>query len=71
MQAGLAAVNLHGTEVGMLQQRQRAAVERTVSRSNRARAGDGVPPVAHGDLHPDLQDLNFGPLGAEQRCVHV
>lgn len=48
-------------EVTKLQEQQRAAVSRAV-RTGKGRQDSGGD--AH--LHPDLQDLNFGPLGAEQ-----
>ncbi|THH23084.1 hypothetical protein EUX98_g8090 [Antrodiella citrinella] len=61
VQEGLAKAHIHDSELGKLQQKQRAAVQRSISR--------GTLPYAHDDshLHPDLQDLSFGPLGAEQR----
>lgn len=57
--AGIAAVNITGeSEVTRLQARQRAAVEREVTQGKeRYREHDA-------NVHPDLQDLNFGPLGA-------
>jgi len=62
VQQGLEAVHIAGSEVQRLQEKQRAAVQRAVR--ERPQAGDealGSP------IHPDLQDLSFGELGAEQR----
>lgn len=70
--AGLAAANLSHTEseVTKLQERQRAAVSRAVlsdSYRREEREVDG----GEGHLHPDLQDLSFGALGAEQPGLPV
>ena len=61
VQKSLAAVNIHDSELGKLQEKQRAAVQRSIGRSSSLRALDDE------HLHPDLQDLNFESLGAEQR----
>lgn len=50
------------SEVTKLQAEQRAAVSRAVKAGKDRQENGGD---AH--LHPDLQDLDFGPLGAEQR----
>lgn len=56
VQKGLAAAKIHDSELGKLQEKQRAAVKRSLGRN----AGSSV--------HPDLQDLSFGgSLGTEQR----
>jgi len=56
VQKGLAAAKIEGSELTKLQEKQRAAVDRAVrSGSVRGRVGEQV--------HPDLQDLNFGELG--------
>ncbi|KAL0951487.1 hypothetical protein HGRIS_008174 [Hohenbuehelia grisea] len=54
---GLAATHITGSsEINQLQERQRAEIER--ARSGGANTGD-----ESGNVHPDLQDLSFGPLG--------
>ena len=72
--------------LNQLQEKQRAAVQRSLGRSSmnnlngKARAQDGHENVDEdgyfrdsnergGYVHPDLEDLNFGALGSEQRCV--
>lgn len=61
------------SEVGKLQQKQRAAVQRSISRStsiNSATWGqESNFEAEHAGpyVHPDLQDLSFGSLGADQR----
>ncbi|TFK36922.1 hypothetical protein BDQ12DRAFT_653761 [Crucibulum laeve] len=59
--AGLAAahISMPEGEVARLQEKQRAAVERIRQVRGKDR---GEEPDAH--VHPDLQDLNFGPIGA-------
>lgn len=52
-------------EVTKLQERQRAAVSRAV-RSGSYRGKDSQDSQDGGNVHPDLQDLSFGPLGTEQ-----
>lgn len=47
-------------ELGRLQEKQRAAVERSVGRG-RERGDDSLPQST--GVHPDLHDLNFGELG--------
>jgi hypothetical protein len=47
------------SEVARLQEKQRAAVRRA--------RGDEV--MRSGSIHPDLQDLSFGPLGSEKMFV--
>ena len=70
--AGLAAANLSHTEseVAKLQERQRAAVSRAV-RSGSYRGKEREVDGAEGHLHPDLRDLSFGALGAEQPGLPV
>jgi hypothetical protein len=54
-------------ELGRLQEKQKAAVERAVSRG---REGDDTySPPTSASLHPDLHDLSFGDLGEGQRWV--
>jgi hypothetical protein len=62
VQAGLTAahISIPESQVNKLQERQRAAVERA-KRSSEKEHDDG------GHIHPDLQDLSFGPLGSDQR----
>jgi hypothetical protein len=62
VQQGLEAAHIAGSELQRLQEKQRAAVQRAVR--ERPQTGDealGSP------IHPDLHDLSFGELGAEQR----
>lgn len=67
MQAGLAAANMSHKEgeVTKLQERQRAAVSRAV-RTGSVRGKERQDGEGGTDLHPDLQDLSFGPLGRDQ-----
>ena len=58
VQKGLAAAKIQDSELGKLQEKQRAAVQRSIGRN-----------TTLGGMHPDLQDLSFGNLGAEQRYV--
>jgi hypothetical protein len=62
VQQGLEAIHIAGSELQMLQEKQRAAVQRAVR--ERPRAGDDSP---ESPIHPDLHDLSFGALGPEQR----
>lgn len=67
--AGLSAarMNISESEVNKLQEKQRAAVERArrgnESVRGKEKAGNGEERNG-GYVHPDLQDLNFGALGA-------
>lgn len=63
VQQGLVAVQISGSEVQRLQEKQRAAVQRAVRQ--RSRIEDDV--ALGSPIHPDLQDLSFGELGSEQR----
>ncbi|KAJ7675390.1 hypothetical protein B0H17DRAFT_135122 [Mycena rosella] len=65
--AGLAAahINMSQTELDKLQGKQRAAVARAKQHSYRGKAP--VDPEQDADLHPDLQDLNFGALGSSSQ----
>lgn len=56
--SGIAATGLTESEVIKLQEKQRAAVERAKERKGKDKFVDD----AH--LHPDLQDLSFGAIGA-------
>ncbi|KAI8990560.1 hypothetical protein BD414DRAFT_438281 [Trametes punicea] len=76
IQEGLAATKLSNSELGKLQEKQRAVIERSVGRagssSTRPDPGEESPtsptsPTSASSVHPDLQDLQFGSLGAEQR----
>lgn len=75
MQEGLAAANISDSELGRLQEKQRAAVQRSLGR-----ASGGKARATYEDddeftqrrsssslVHPDLQELSFGNLGAEQK----
>lgn len=61
VQQGLEAAHIAGSEVQRLQEKQRAAVQRAVRERPRVDDSPRSP------IHPDLQDLSFGELGAEQR----
>ena len=64
----MAAVKINNTggEVEKLQVKQRAAVEREISRG-KERERDYYPtPPSSANVHPDLQDLTFGELGSSQ-----
>lgn len=77
MQNHLAAVKIQDSELGKLQEKQRAAVQRSLGRvSGRAslQQHDDEDSGAHGassdgNVYQDLQDLNFGSLGSGGRCV--
>ena len=61
----LNAVKVHhsgASEVGRLQEKQRAAVERSVNRSKGDDSSSLSPPQSAG-VHPDLHDLEFSELG--------
>jgi hypothetical protein len=64
--SGLAAVNISTpeSEVNKLQEKQRVAVERAKLHGSIRRGSVGHVEEGTKHLHPDLQDLNFGPLGA-------
>jgi hypothetical protein len=65
--AGLAAVNIStsDSEVNKLQEKQRVAVERAKQHESIKRRGSvGRTEEGIAQLHPDLQDLSFGPLGS-------
>ncbi|GJE85873.1 hypothetical protein PsYK624_019520 [Phanerochaete sordida] len=72
VQAHLAAVKIQDSELGRLQEKQRAAVQRSIGRSGqngKGRAEDSDP-YSHGrsssNAYSDLQDLDFGALGNEK-----
>ena len=77
VQNNLAAVKINDSELGKLQEKQRAAVQRSIGRASgqngkeraRVEEGDGFYTNSRqgGAVHPDLQDLSFGPLGAERK----
>ena len=70
IQEGLAAAKLSTTELGKLQERQRAAIERSIGRAggNSYRSpSEETSPISPSFVHPDLQDLQFGSLGADQK----
>ncbi|KAI0328506.1 seryl-tRNA synthetase [Cubamyces sp. BRFM 1775] len=76
IQEGLAATKLSSSELGKLQERQRAVIERSIGRAGSSSArpdpGDESPtsptsPTSPSYVHPDLQDLEFGALGSAQR----
>ncbi|KAI0655211.1 hypothetical protein C8Q70DRAFT_1047594 [Cubamyces menziesii] len=76
IQEGLAATKLSSSELGKLQERQRAVIERSIGRAGsssvRPDPGEESPtsptsPTSPSYVHPDLQDLEFGALGSSQR----
>ncbi|CDO75490.1 hypothetical protein BN946_scf184935.g26 [Trametes cinnabarina] len=80
IQEGLAATKLSSSELGKLQEKQRAAIERSAGRvgssSTHPDPGEESPisptsPMSPSYVHPDLQDLEFGSLGAERRYNFV
>jgi len=60
IQKGLAAAKMGGSELTKLQEKQRAAVDRVVR-------GGSIRGARGEQVHPDLEDLNFGELGEEKR----
>lgn len=56
--SGMAAAGLTESEVIKLQEKQRAAVERAKERKGKDRVDEDAY------VHPDLQDLSFGAIGA-------
>lgn len=77
VQEGLAAVKIQDSELSRLQEKQRAAVQRSLGRAGgmsqlaagKGRDQDGE--AGHAYVHPDLQELSFGSLGMEKRYVLV
>lgn len=63
VQKGLAAAKIEDSQLLKLQEKQRAAVGRAI-RAGSARGSRGE------EVHPDLQDLNFGELGEDKRCAN-
>lgn len=62
-------INNTGGEVDRLQEKQRAAVSRSVGR---ARGQDMMidpydSPPGSATVYPDLQDINFGDIGGDQK----
>ncbi|EKM61364.1 uncharacterized protein PHACADRAFT_168806 [Phanerochaete carnosa HHB-10118-sp] len=70
VQNNLAAVKIQDSELEKLQEKQRAAVQRSIrrtySQSGKGKADDNDPYSRGRNVHPDLQDLSFGALGAEK-----
>ena len=75
VQAQLESVKINNTggELDKLQEKQRAAVERSTRGSMRHKGKEDImidpyfsPPTSAG-VHPDLQELDFGDLGAENK----
>jgi len=58
IQKGLASTKIEESELAKLQEKQRAAVDRATRGRNDREGGTQV--------HPDLQDLSFGPLGEDR-----
>ncbi len=75
VQDSLAAAKIHDSEISKLQEKQRAAVQRSIGRAagqnakDRAAGNDPYQTGTSSSVHPDLQELSFGSLGAEQRYV--
>jgi len=72
VEARMAAVNIHNSgEVDRLQEKQRAAVERSKVRiQERERERESYPsPPPSASVYSDLQDLNFGELGSQQAAL--
>ena len=84
VQNKLATANISdvsGSEIGKLQEKQRAAVQRSIGRASSQNLNGKSRSTALSDeeeeyspggsrmssVHPDLQDLSFGALGADQR----
>jgi len=71
VQRGLEAANIGDSEISKLQEKQRAAVRRAVERREPGLLDSETSYSSYGrspsNAHPDLQDLSFGELGAEQR----
>jgi len=61
VQKGLAAAKIEDSELTKLQEKQRAAVDRVVR-------GGSIRGARGEQVHPDLEDLNFGELGEDKRC---
>ncbi|CCL98118.1 uncharacterized protein FIBRA_00112 [Fibroporia radiculosa] len=68
VQDGLAALHIQDSELGKLQEKQRAAVQRSIGRSTsyRGKDRDESGTAGQSSVYPDLQDLSFGSLGHEQ-----
>lgn len=69
VQEGLAAANIHDSELQKLQIKQRAALQRAVNRDRSAVSEEQNERSRQpqSPLHPDLQDLSFGALGVDQQ----
>ncbi|KAH9858061.1 hypothetical protein C2E23DRAFT_802525 [Lenzites betulinus] len=75
IQEGLAAAKLSSSQLGRLQEKQRAAIERSTVRAGSSTARHDsdedsptspTSPTSPSYVHPDLQDLQFGALGSEK-----
>ncbi|KAI0824999.1 seryl-tRNA synthetase [Trametes gibbosa] len=72
IQEGLAAAKLSSSQLGRLQEKQRAAIERSAIRAGSSSAhpesdeDSPTSPTSPSYVHPDLQDLQFGSLGADK-----
>ena len=67
VQNSLAAVKIQDSELGKLQEKQRAAVQRSIGRGKDRVSREDEEDSRGRSVHPDLQDLSFGTLGNEQR----
>ena len=69
IQRHMAAVKVNNTggELERLQEKQRVAIEREISRGKDRERDQYMSPPNSAVLHPDLEDLSFGELGSRQR----
>lgn len=57
-------INNTGGELERLQEKQRAAIERQISRGKDPERDLYASPPSSAGVHPDLQELSFGELGS-------
>lgn len=57
-------INNTGGELERLQEKQRAAIERQISRGKDPERDQYALPPSSAGVHPDLQELSFGELGS-------
>ncbi|OBZ68405.1 Protein lsb5 [Grifola frondosa] len=67
VQEGLANAKISNSELGKLQEKQRAAIQRSIGRAGSSNLRNDTEEEHAGYNHPDLQDLNFGALGSDQK----
>lgn len=74
VQEGLAAANIQDSELSKLQEKQRAAVQRSLGRASGGKARATYEDddeftqrrSSSSYVHPDLQELSFGNLGEQK-----